>query len=235
MNTISKNGPTPVTMDTRERILEAAERIFAECGFEATSLRQITREAGVNLAAVNYHFGSKEGLLKELLRMRIVPMNETRQALLERYQFQSQSDDRPASLEQIFDAFLRPYFEAGAPGGDRNGLFMHMLGRVFSEKPGFMESFYEEHFKDIQEIFIAAIREAQPELAEEEVLWRFHFALSLMLSSMTQRQRLKISSHGHCDPDDIEGLILRLIEFICAGFRSPILPKTNFEIMGIKS
>ncbi len=221
-----------VNMNTREKILETAERLFAERGFEATSLRHITTEAGVNLAAVNYHFGSKEGLLREVLKNRIVPMNESRQILLEKSRFQSQ--DGVVSLERIYEAFLRPFFNIGAPGGDSNGLFLRMLGRISSEKPGFMKGLYQEHFKEIQELFVAAIGEAQPELSREEIHWKFHFALSLMLGSMIQRQRLKFSSNGYCDPDDIEGLIQHLIEFICAGFRSAGQPKSNFKFAGIQ-
>ncbi len=222
-----------VKMNTRERILETAEQLFAECGFEATTLRHITREAGVNLAAVNYHFGSKEGLLKELLNNRIVPMNANRRALLEKYRFQSSHGVAP--LERIYEAFLRPFFNIGAPGGDSDGLFLRMLGRISSEKPGFMEDLYQEHFKDIQELFVEAIGEARPELEREELYWKFHFALSLMLTSMTQRQRLKFSSQGYCNPDDIESLIEHLINFICAGFRSAVPTKGNFEIAEIQS
>ncbi len=231
MNNLSKT--VPIKMDTQERILETAEQLFARRGFETTSLRHITKEARVNLAAVNYHFGSKEGLLKELLRMRIVPMNEKRRSMLEAFRFQNST--QPVPLENVFEAFLRPFFGTGSPGGDSEGLFLRMMGRLSAEKPGFMESIYQEHFRDIQELFINAIKEARPNLREEEVFWRFHFALTLMLSSMTQRQRLKISSHGRCQTDDIEGLIERLIAFICAGFQSPVASENSVAAMGVLS
>ena len=98
-----------------------------------------------------------------------------------------------------------------------------------------MEDVYQEHFKDIQVLFVEAIGEARPELEKEELYWKFHFALSLMLTSMTQRQRLKFSSNGYCDPSDIESLIERLIDFICAGFRSAVPAKGNIEIAEVQS
>src|SRR5215831_1778832 len=96
-------------MSTKERILNAAERLFSRHGIEATSLRTITAEAGVNLAAVNYHFQSKDALVRSVVARRVGPVNERRLALLDGYE--AAAGDGPLALEQVLDAFLRPVLE----------------------------------------------------------------------------------------------------------------------------
>src|SRR3954471_10629137 len=92
--------------DTKTRILDAAERLFVEHGFEATSLRQLTSAAGVNLAAVNYHFGSKEELFQSVLTRRLDPMNQERIELLEK--LERESGGKPVGVEKILSSMLIP-------------------------------------------------------------------------------------------------------------------------------
>src|SRR5271166_1991773 len=96
-------------MTTKDRILDAAERLFARDGIEATSLRTITAEAGANLAAVNYHFQSKDALVKSVVARRVCPVNERRLALLDACE--AAAGDGPLPVEQVLDAFLRPVME----------------------------------------------------------------------------------------------------------------------------
>src|SRR5271166_4719878 len=96
-------------MNTKDRILNAAERLFARDGFEATSLRAITTEAAVNLAAVNHHFKSKEALVQAVIARRMGPISAQRLALLDAYE--AEADGAPVALEKILDAFLRPIIE----------------------------------------------------------------------------------------------------------------------------
>jgi len=95
--------------DTKERILDAAERLFADHGFPATSMRDITQEAGVNLAAVNYHFGSKEALMIAVLDRSTAPVNRARLEQLDA--LEAAAGDAPVETEQIVRAFLTPLFE----------------------------------------------------------------------------------------------------------------------------
>ena len=203
---------------TREKIILAAERLFAEVGFGAASMREITESAGVNLAAVNYHFSSKEGLLNELMKRRILPMNKKRLALLKKFEDEAGLD--PIPLRKIFVAFLEPFFDVGAPGGKPDLIFVGMLARAFSERPEFAKQVYTRYFKHIQAAFIEALQATCPLLSKQDMQWRFHFALSLMMASMSQRLRLGYASGGMCDPEDFAGLKMNLLDFICAGFES---------------
>ncbi len=204
--------------DTRDRLLNTAQRLFAEQGFKATSLRQITHEAEANVASVNYHFGSKEEMLNELIRRRVEPVNERRYTLLEKYR--DEAAGQPIPLEKIFEAFFLPFFQSVAPYTDKDTMdLIHIIERL-SEQSTLRQAVYEEHFKQLSITILEALSETLPELETTELHWRFHFALSLMLSSMSTRQRVGNSSKGFCDPEDIEGMVKRLIQFICAGFRA---------------
>src|SRR5579863_9327890 len=96
-------------MTTKDRLLDAAERLFAQHGIEATSLRVITREAGVNLAAVNYHFQSKEALMHAVIARRLDPINEKRLAMLDACE--AKAGEGPLAVDEVLHALLGPIFE----------------------------------------------------------------------------------------------------------------------------
>ena len=120
-----------MAIDTRDRILDVAERMFGERGFPATSLRDITTEAGVNVASVNYHFGSKEALLAEVLERRLKPINERRLELLDAVE--AQAGDGPPELEAVVRAFLSPPFHSQRVWGEKGPGFLRLVGRIHSE------------------------------------------------------------------------------------------------------
>src|SRR5258708_4104116 len=117
-------------MTTKDRILNTAERLFARDGFEATSLRAITAEADVNLAAVNYHFQSKEALVEAVIGRRMGPVTARRLAMLDAYE--ASAGDAPLSIEKVMDAFFRPVVEM--VGGNAHE-FVPLIGRLYTE-PG---------------------------------------------------------------------------------------------------
>lgn len=205
-------------LDTRDRLLNTALWLFAEQGFKATSLRQITQEAGANVASVNYHFGSKKEMLNELIRRRVEPLNKRRFALLKKYRIEAAG--RPITLEKIFEAFFLPFFQSVAPDTDKDTTdLIHIIERL-TEQPTLRQAVYDEHFKNLSITILEALSETLPELEPAELHWRFHFSVTLMLSSMSTRQRVGNSSKELCAPEDIEGMVARLIQFICAGFRA---------------
>ena len=115
--------------DTKEQILDAAEQIFGAKGFAGTSLRDITRKAGVNLAAVNYHFGSKEGLLRAVLDRRISPVNQKRLKLLA--QVEATAGEEPPSVEAILEAYISPSLHLFGSLGKRGMMLMRFFGSTF--------------------------------------------------------------------------------------------------------
>jgi len=151
-------------------ILDAAEELFAQQGFDATSIRAVTRHAGLNPAAVHYHFGSKEVLLRALLERRITPLNEERLLLLDHVL----RDGKP-DLERLLDAYLRPVLRhAGAAAGALSTLLFGLPEEVRSE-------LVDDLFGPIHRRFHDAFRKALPELSAAEVEERFRFAIAVML------------------------------------------------------
>jgi AcrR family transcriptional regulator len=204
-------------MTTKDRILDTAERLFAREGIEATSLRTITTEAGVNLAAVNYHFQSKDALVWSVVARRMGPLNERRLALLDAYE--SAAGDGPLPLEQVLDAFLRPVVEISRSHARE---FAPLMGRMYTEPGEFMERVYQDHLRPVAARFIQAYQRALPGLPLVELLWRLHFSVGVMAHTLGAASLLQIMSDGQCDPTDTEGMLRRMSAFMQAGLSAPV-------------
>jgi AcrR family transcriptional regulator len=201
--------------DTKQKILDTAERLFAEQGYDATSLRQIIAAAGVNLAAVHYHFGSKEELLDELVVRRAEPVNRARIALLDRLD----AADGPPDLEKVLEAFLLPMSEVAV----ENPQFVRLMGRLYAE--GMMPGISRKHFHGTAIRFLGSLRRALPELPEDELAWRVHFMIGAMAHTMCG---VPVFPGALAPVADFPTRISRLVTFLSAGFRAPVL---QFEEM----
>ncbi len=154
---------------TKDRILDASERLFAEKGIAATSLRSIIAAANVNLAAVHYHFGSKEELVKAVALRVTGPMNEKRLGLLDH--LEREYGETPVPLESLVDAFVAPIVHL-ADDPIHGETFMRLMGRVMAEPDYFFGKIAAENFRDVRRRFVAAFRRTLPALPEEELFWR---------------------------------------------------------------
>ena len=203
-------------MSTKEKILDTAERLFAAGGFEATSLRTITAAADVNLAAVHYHFQSKEALIQAVIGRRVGGINAQRIELLENAI--ATAGNQPPPLEAILRAFLRPCFEAAYETNEFD--LGRLMARIFSEPGDFTARVFEEHIKGVAMKFLEAIRLAIPNLTQEALLWRFFFTVGSMAHTMSTANSLRSLSGGICDPADIDKAVGQLITFTAAGLRA---------------
>lgn len=210
---------------TKVRIMDAAERLFALQGVDATSLREITRAAAVNLAAVNYHFGSKEGLIHAALRRRVQPINEERLRLLAAYEA-SVPQGSPLELEQVLAAFLRPVFDVHRAA--RDPLFLRLIGRIYSEtSPGLRELFLRE-LSAVLHRYLAALGRALPKASPDDLHWGLFFTVGIMGQCLLAGDSLRVFTHGSCDVNDHESVVVRLIAFAAAGFRAgPLEPRAR--------
>jgi AcrR family transcriptional regulator len=205
---------TPVA-DTRERLLDAAEALFAEHGFEGASLRAITSRARTNLAAANYHFRSKEALLDAVIDRRIGPVNAER---LERLDELEGATGRAVELEELLEAFVGPALRlASDPRG--GATFMRLVGRMLAESGELWQRFIARMLP-IRERFAAALARALPDLPRAELAWRMHFTAGAMVGTMSDHCRLREISGGLCDPEDAQGTIRRIVPFLAAGMRA---------------
>ncbi len=210
-------------MDTKQRVLDAAERLFAQKGFAATSLRTITAEAGVNLASVNYHFGSKEALLQSVYARRLAPLNQKRLEMLAACE--AAAGHAPPPLEKIVEAFLAPPLRLFAESGQDRAAFQKLLGRLYLEPGGQARSVMLEQFGEAGRRFLAALQRALPDLPQAELFWRLHFMVGVLAHTLAGRNHLEVMSGGACNASDLEGALERMIAFVVAGLRAPVPTK----------
>ena len=204
---------------TKERILDTAERLFAQQGYAATSLRGIIAEAGVNLAAVHYHFHSKEALLEAVILRRSVPANQERLALLDR--FEQEAGGNPPPLEKVIEAFVAPTLQMSRDPQSGSMVFMRLLGRLHAEGD-LLPRIITSQFKDVLQRFGAALRAALPDLPPEELFWRLNLAIGALAQTLRggSKDLAKISDLSLTF--DSETALEHLVAFLSAGFRAPV-------------
>jgi AcrR family transcriptional regulator len=206
------------TSATRDLLLDAAERLFARDGFDAASLRAITREAGTNLAAVHYHFGSKEGLARAVFARRVGPLNDERLRLLEVLQARSTA---PA-LEELIVAFVAPALTLGDDRENGKGLanLGALVSRALESREGDpFRALVFEQFQGVRDRFLTAFHHALPELPLAEVHWRFLFTLGAMIHTASKGHLVALGIPGG-RPSSREERLRRLVTFLAAGWRA---------------
>ncbi|WP_205204202.1 TetR/AcrR family transcriptional regulator [Azonexus hydrophilus] len=210
--------------DTRARILDAAERLFMAHGYDGTSMRQITGEAGVNLAAVNYHFGSKEALIQEVFRRRLNWLNEERMRALD--ELEATADGQPLKPSQIVDAFFGTMIRM-AEDEERGGvIFLRLLGRTLTEPSDFIRAFLAHEYKTVVERYKEALFRSLPDVPKAEIVWRFHFMLGATSYAIAGTDALRLVTDWGIEAEDSEDrldrLLPRLISFLIGGLRAPL-------------
>ena len=204
---------------TKRAVLDAAERLFAKHGFEATSLRAITAAAAANLGAVNYHFASKDALILAVLKRRMQPLNQERLNLLDH--FEAEASPRPVSIEAILEALFRPALELTVRPAKGGRYVLRLMAHCLASPGAYLRPLVMEEFAEKNRRFHEAIRRALPDLSMAEAHWRLHFAHGVFLHTAAQSQILELSSGGSCRFRDVESALRRIISFCAAGFRAP--------------
>lgn len=208
--------------ETQTRILDAAEESFMQHGFEGASMRMLTAQAGVNLAAVNYHFGSKDALIEAVFRRRLDPMNAARIAALERLESGPQGK-AALSPEAIIRAFIGPSLKMieDARGGGRN--FIRLLGRTYTEPTKPIRALIGQLYGSTMERYKAALSRALPHMPREELVWRMHFMFGTLSYTLAATDTVQLIAG--CKPEDRHDARLledRLTAFLAAGLNAPL-------------
>jgi AcrR family transcriptional regulator len=212
-----KQRPREAAAETRERLLDTAEQLFAEEGIARTSLRAITLAAGVNVAAIHYHFGSKEALLQSVFARHLAPVNRERLARLEA--IEEHAATRQLSLERVLEAFLAPVLGLlGDPEGARLAV---LFGRLYTEPEDLVVNLLREQFREVADRFTAALRRALPELSESEVVWRLHCAIGAVGHVLASAHQPEVARELGLPRADDATMLRRLTAFCAAGFRAP--------------
>ena len=205
--------PVNSSVSTKERILGAAELLFAQRGFEGASLRQLTTNAGVNLAAVNYHFGSKEKLVEEVFRRRLDALNERRLSALAKIAGAPQT-----TLQDVLEAFIRPALDLSHD--DSGALFMRVLARAFAEHDDTLRQFLSVNYGHVMRQFTAEFARLLPQLSKPELYWRIDLVTGALTHAMSGfgmiQRKSDVSENVHR-----EQTAQHLIRFAVAGLSHP--------------
>lgn len=206
--------------DTKTRILDAAESLFVSGGFDSMSMRQITSAAGVNLAAVNYHFGTKDALIHAVLSRRLDPLDAQRRAMLGAFE----SNYGPQlNCEHVLVALFLPavrIFRSDAPGADR---FLHFIGRAYTDPSPVVRDFIQTHYIETLGRFFFAFQRTLPELSREDLGFRLNFAMGALSGILAGGNTQRLIREFTQQQGDHEAVILsRLSSLMVAALKAPL-------------
>jgi AcrR family transcriptional regulator len=201
---------------TKEKLLDAAEKLFARKGYHGTSLRTITRAAGVDLALVNYHFGGKLPLFEAVLERRGAMLNEERLRRLA--EVRRAAAPAPASTEAVVGAFFDPILDF-LEHADRGWHSYFSLLAEVNNSPEWGKRMMGKTFNATVKQFIQALMQSLPQAAPEDVYWGYNFLTGALTLSLAETGRLDVLSDGLCRSADVAALRARLGPFVAAGLR----------------
>lgn len=213
------NTGRPASADTKERILDASEYLFAQKGFRGTSMREITGRAKVNLAAVNYHFGSKKALLEAVIKRRIEPLNRVRKKRLEEVREAAEKEGRRPDIKTVLYAFIEPTvrFRESTPGAKH---FFAFIGRSLTGPDDTVRKVFMRFIRPLFLLLFKTASEALPDLPRDVVFWRLQFVMGSLVHSM------HICGSSSMAPLDIKmdidaGLLIdMIIPYVTAGMKA---------------
>lgn len=206
--------------DTKTRILDAAESLFVSGGFDSMSMRQITSAAGVNLAAVNYHFGTKDALIHAVLARKLDPLDAQRRAMLDAFEANYAAQ---LNCEHVLVALFLPavrIFRSDAPGADR---FLHFLGRAYTDPSPVVRDFIQTHYIETLGRFFFAFQRTLPELSREDLGFRLNFAMGALSGILAGGNTQRLIREFTQQQGDHEAVILsRLSSLMVAALKAPL-------------
>lgn len=206
--------------DTKNRLLNATERLFASHGFAGVTMRGVADRAHTNIASAHYHYGSKEGMVMAMLKRRIEPINANRLKYLG--DSRSLAGDRALRPREIFRALILPVCHEIAKSAATRENLAQLVARSFTEPARFIQKMHQRFFRELSENFVAELQRTYPKASPKDLYWNLHLVISSMLGTFAQHRRLGDFSKGICDENDVEDLSRRLIDFVSTGFEAGI-------------
>ncbi len=214
---------------TKTRILDAAEVLFVSGGFDSLSMRQITSAANVNLAAVNYHFGSKDALIQAVLARKLDPLNEQRLAMLDGFE---QHMNGQLTCEHVLAAMFLPAVRLFRSEAPQASTYLQFLGRAYTDPSPLVRDFINTHYIQTLGRFFTAFQRTLPELNRQDLGFRLHFAmgaLSGILAGGNTQRLIKDFTQGHTDE---VFLLSRLSALMVAALRAPLPDQGQETVFG---
>lgn len=204
--------------ETKTSILNAAETLFAQRGYAQTSMRSITTFADVNLASVNYHFGSKKNLIQQVLKRYFDILMPQFDMVLDEFEIQQGAK----GIESLFRSLVSPMMTLSQVRPNGTELFVQLLGRGYMETQGHLRRFIMSNYGTTVANLIATIRQCLPSVDEDELSWRMYFALGSFVFSMSSSQALtEIARADFGEEVDIQAVIMHMVPFLSYGITGP--------------
>jgi len=205
---------------TKEALLDTAETLFSRDGYRGTSLRGLTAEAGVNLASVNYHFGSKKSLLRAVFARRLDDLNRVRMQKLRALNATAEEGGVPPSVEDIMRSFIAPMFllkEDGA--GSRS--FTTLIGRVLNDQDSSTREIFLKYMKPVFHECYRLLCGILPHLSRETVFWRLIFVTAAAGRALRLDESMTLLNAAGSALPDSEAVLSVLLPFVTAGMKAP--------------
>jgi AcrR family transcriptional regulator len=200
----------------QDRILDAAEQAFAECGFAGASLREIVRLARVNLATVYYYFRSKEGLAEAVLKRRFGPLRAEHLEMLRA--FEAEAQGRPLPVEKILEAMLLPPLRVTVAASAKRQAVTRLIGRIVTEPDTRIQVILRGQRAEVRAAFLKALQASLPEVSTTELRWRMEFIWGALAFILCNPRQLEIETDGSCNPLDPQAVMAEMIKFFAPGF-----------------
>jgi len=204
--------------DPQARILDAAEHAIGDSGFAGASLRDIVREARVNLATVYYYFGSKRGLMEAVLKRRFGPLREEHLAMLR--EFEAAASGRPLPVEKILEAMLLPPLRLAAKAPAKHHAVTRLIGRIVTEPNPQIQEVLRTQRAEVRIAFQKALQRSLPKAPLADLLWRVEFVWGALGFVLCNPRKLEVESHGACDLANTNEVLAEMLHFFSPGFRA---------------
>jgi AcrR family transcriptional regulator len=211
--------------DTKTKILDVAEKLFAEIGIHATSIRQIVKEAGVNVASLHYHFGSKEAVIHQIITRRLQPINEQKVKRLD--QLEEKYNGKPPDFEDVLRAFIEPHIQMHKMNAAKVKILMKLMVQIEDDAHR-LEVMKDPVFMNTFNRYLTTLHEILPHLSMAELVWRFKFMIFSMHAIMVQHP-IPANTGMETKPESIDQLLKYVITFLKAGLLAPASTVTKME------
>jgi AcrR family transcriptional regulator len=212
------------TLDSKEKIWRAAERLFSTYGYKDVSVRKIAKEAGTNIALISYYFGSKLRLFTEIYEAHEKPIFAERRRALNKIT----AGGRKPELQEVLQAWILPWLRT-ARDESEGPIYRRLSGALAAETSGDFPEYFQRQLYKITNSFLDVLQQCLPHLSRETLIWRLYYMIGGIAFVGTRRSAMLKQSGGKCDPDDMAACVQELLPFAIAGFSAPeARPRTEY-------
>jgi AcrR family transcriptional regulator len=202
--------------ETRSRILDFAEKLFAAQGFHGTSLREVALAADLRQSLVQYHFKSKFELFRAVYERRALPINHDRMTRLADIEAKA-ARGNPLDPEEIVRAFVESTVVTARDRKSGGEPYAEIVAQIINDPQDHARKVSREFMDVVAKNTLRVLRAALPDIASDELVWCYVFSIGAMVSAIARTGRVRLLSEGECDPDDVERILSLLVPFITGG------------------